>query len=263
VVRFLANGVLDGSFGTGGLSSLDMLGPATVTGMVLLPDGRVVVGGSALGPVGYFHFALARLLSDGAPDPSFGVGGRVFTEIGLSSDCYGLARDPNGRIVAVGGAYTGTSSVNAVTRYLEDGTLDPAFGTGGVATPDLGNALVSDVAVDAGGRVLLAGAPDFVLARLLPNGQPDPLIGPHGWTIAGMGSQYPIVAQPEAIAVAADGGILIAGIVDSQAGGSFILFGLVRYAPNATPIPILSDAGWVLLASLLGLSGLLAIRRSA
>jgi uncharacterized delta-60 repeat protein len=174
-----------------------------------------------------------------------------------------LARDPNGRIVAVGGAYTGTSSVNAVTRYLEDGTLDPAFGTGGVATPDLGNALVSDVAVDAGGRVLLAGAPDFVLARLLPNGQPDSLIGPNGWTIAGMGSQYPIVAQPEAIGVAPDGGILIAGIVDIQAAGSFIEFGLVRYAPNATPIPVLSSAGWVLLASLLGLSGLLAIRRSA
>ena len=263
VVRFLANGVLDGSFGTGGLSSIDMLHPATVTGMVLLPDGRMVVGGSAFGPGGYFHFALARLLSDGALDPSFGVGGRVSTEIGLSSDCYGLARDPHGRIVAVGEAYTGTSSVNAVARYLEDGALDPAFGTGGVATPDLGNALVRDVAVDAGGRVLLAGAPDFVLARLLPNGQPDSLIGPHGWTIAGMGSQYPIVAQPEAIAVAPDGGILIAGIVDIQAGGSIVEFGLVRYAPNATPIPALSSAGWVLLASLLGLSGLLAIRRSA
>ena len=264
VLRFLANGSLDGSFGTGGLSSLDMLDPATVTGMVLLPDGRTVVGGSALGPAGYFHFALARLLPDGAPDPSFGVGGRVFTEIGLTSECYGLARDPSGRIVAVGPAsFTGTSSVNAVARYLEDGTLDPAFGTGGVATPDLGHALIRDVAVDAGGRILLAGAPDFVLARLLPSGQSDPLIGPNGWTIAGMGSQYPIVAQPESIVVAADGGILIAGIVEIQAAGSFVEFGLVRYAPNATPIPVLSSAGWVLLGSLLGLSGLLAIRRSA
>ena len=70
---------LDPNFGIGGIVTTDFSGGGDgATSLVLQPDGKIVVGGTATvagGPV----FAVARYNADGSLDSGFGMGGRVTT----------------------------------------------------------------------------------------------------------------------------------------------------------------------------------------
>src|SRR5689334_21357817 len=74
----------------------------------------------------------------GMLDPSFGTGGlAIVPGDPLTPEYYvGVAVRSDGRIVVVGegSPFTGSAKV-MVARYLHDGTLDPTFGTGGIAAP--------------------------------------------------------------------------------------------------------------------------------
>src|SRR4029453_11179780 len=66
---------LDPTYGTGGKASTAFGGDRS--SMALQPDGRVVMAGGT-----FTAFVLVRLLPDGQPDPDFGVGGQVVTDVG-------------------------------------------------------------------------------------------------------------------------------------------------------------------------------------
>src|SRR5262245_10039015 len=74
--RTLPSGGLDPGFGTGGKQTVafDLGGSNrdTATGVVLQPDGKLVLAGTADNR----DFAVARLNPDGTPDPTFGPGGK-------------------------------------------------------------------------------------------------------------------------------------------------------------------------------------------
>jgi uncharacterized delta-60 repeat protein len=82
--RLLPDGSPDGSFGTGGRVYLNA-GPGDsdddVQGLVIQPNGKILVGGSAAPTAFRFDsdFMVARLLPDGAMDASFGQGGIAVT----------------------------------------------------------------------------------------------------------------------------------------------------------------------------------------
>ena len=89
-------------------------------------------------------FLVARLLSNGRPDPLFGQEGYQFVDFKNGVDAaHALALDPTGRIVVagdgrIGGAGpTGTgywpAGFIALTRLLPDGRLDQRFGRKGKA----------------------------------------------------------------------------------------------------------------------------------
>ena len=90
-------------------------------------NGKIVVAGTA----DYFgrnsRFALARLTSDGSLDPTFGGDGTVMTDVTPSYDALnGMALQPNGKIVVVGGVSAGPDNGKiGVLRYRSDGSLDP------------------------------------------------------------------------------------------------------------------------------------------
>jgi hypothetical protein len=67
---------LDPTYGTGGKASTTAFG-GDRSSMALQPDGRVVMAGGT-----FTAFVLVRLLPDGQPDPDFGVGGQVVTDVG-------------------------------------------------------------------------------------------------------------------------------------------------------------------------------------
>jgi uncharacterized delta-60 repeat protein len=128
VVRLLPDGSLDRSFGEGGLVTLGF-GRTRNSGalqMAVQSNGDIVLGG-------YAHAApaLARLLPDGAPDPSFGHNGRVGAPRGLRGQVTAIATRPDGRILVAGtGWRTGSSGPeDLLLRYGLDGTLDRSFGT--------------------------------------------------------------------------------------------------------------------------------------
>lgn len=184
LARYLPDGRLDPGFGDGkngtvrtGRGLLNALGLATDAG------GRLLVAGQAGTSGGPFDFGAARYSADGVLDPSFGNGGVVTTDLGATGEWpAGIAAGPGGTVV-VGGA---SGSSFALVRYRADGTLDPAFGAGGVAQagPDLGGAHAMTALAD--GRVVLVGervAGDFrevALARYRANGALDPAFGQGG-----------------------------------------------------------------------------------
>ncbi|MCX8098274.1 MAG: delta-60 repeat domain-containing protein, partial [Casimicrobiaceae bacterium] len=77
LARINPNGTLDASFGVGGFdlysvgTSLD-----TARTLTILPDGRILVGGSCT-VGGSWSFCFIRLLTDGSFDATFGTSGKV------------------------------------------------------------------------------------------------------------------------------------------------------------------------------------------
>ncbi|MFD0508614.1 hypothetical protein ACFQ0G_49030 [Streptomyces chiangmaiensis] len=117
LARYNTDGSLDGGFGGGdGKVTSDSGQFERAYDMALQPDGRIVAVGGVAG-----DFGLARYNSDGSPDVTFGVGGRVTTDIETFFDeAHGVVLQPDGKIVVAGNG----SDNHAVARY-QDGTGTP------------------------------------------------------------------------------------------------------------------------------------------
>lgn len=104
LARFFRTGLLDDQFGQKGRVTTTFDQGQAVANVVKLESAvseRLVAAGGS----GLRHFALARYLNDGSLDPSFGVGGKVITDIageGAVAEVRHIAFDSHGRIVAVG-----------------------------------------------------------------------------------------------------------------------------------------------------------------
>jgi uncharacterized delta-60 repeat protein len=186
LVRYLTDGGLDPSFGTGGVVRTDV-GPGLefIYAMASQPDGKIVV----TGPVQAGDFAVARYAADGDLDPTFGAGGIVLTDVAGATDSpSAVVVQPDGRIVVAGLAAgaSGDDEDFALARYLADGTLDPSFGTGGKVTTDTtdGSDGANALALQPDGRILAAGS-RFNVVRYLGDGGAAPTIALAGGACAG------------------------------------------------------------------------------
>ena len=148
----------------------------------MLPLGLVLL---VLGPAG--------AAADGGPVRSFGTGGAASFAPARFSSGAGVAMDAQGRIL-VGATLDDGSLLRtraAVLRLLPDGSLDPSFGSGGVATIAPPAPYVTSraeaIALDAQGRIVVAGEVDDdvpAVARLLADGTLDPAFASAGLLIA-------------------------------------------------------------------------------
>ena len=174
LARYNSNGTLDTTFGTGGKVTTDFSGNHDwANGLAIQSDGKILTAGVAYDATGNWDFALARYNSDGTLDATFGLDGKVTTELGGRFDeAYALALQPDGKIVAAGVARRDF----AFARYNPDGTLDASFGIGGTVTIDFSGSsdVASAIAIQSDGRIVAAGTTnldvgreigDFALAR--------------------------------------------------------------------------------------------------
>jgi uncharacterized delta-60 repeat protein len=229
LARYLPSGAPDTSFGAGGHVVFDVTdgGSERATSVVLLPDGRILVGGSASAGTAY-DWVLARFLPDGSPDPSFGTGGRVRLDLGADggNELHDLVLLADGKVVAAGSVNQGAAAggVNfAAVRLDAAGGLDATFGTGGVAAVDFagGDDRAYGVGVQRTGKIVLGGTSgvggntQFALARFTPDGQLD--AGPAGTPFATGKSNTPLPGYPGSsaltMAMQADDKIVLAGWV--------------------------------------------------
>ncbi|HEY3139534.1 MAG TPA: hypothetical protein VGJ86_00295 [Acidimicrobiales bacterium] len=155
-------GSLDTNFGDGGKVITDFGLQSAAGAMAAQADGRLVAGGSAV--VDFARrddFALARYRRNGRLDRSFGEGGKVTTDFGAGSDFVtAVAVQPDGKVVAAGGAATGPEANDfALARYNRDGTLDVGFGDGGTVTTDFAGGFdrVHALIVQPDGKLVAAG----------------------------------------------------------------------------------------------------------
>jgi uncharacterized delta-60 repeat protein len=256
LARFNIDGSLDATFGSGGLVLTDIRGGLDeATAVLIQPDGKIVAGGLANDPAtNAFQFGLARYGSDGALDPTFGAGGKVATPLrGADDELVALALQGDGKIVAAGVSLDPSSGhyAFAVARFGSDGTLDPAFGTGGFVTTTVFGAddEALAVAIQADQKIVVAGrvvdtVPKFGLARYDSDGTLDAGFGTGGIVVT---SFFGSDDEAFAVAVQADQKIVAGGFATDAAPK----FALARYDTNGALDGSFGAAGLVA-ASLLG-----------
>jgi uncharacterized delta-60 repeat protein len=213
-----------------------------------LPDGGLVVAGTALPSAGGTTALLLRFRPDGHLDPAFGSGGRVWTDQASSAHpileaprdiavgnlaVYALALQPDGRIVSGGQAERAAGTGFALLRHLPDGRLDRQFGSGGLVLTDRGitaSASLSAIVLLADGRIVAAGnsGDRAVLARYLPDGRPDSSFGREGSLVVGAG-----LISAWALAVDDDGRLVVAG-QGGVVGGPYDV-AVARFLPDGSP----------------------------
>ncbi|SCG54752.1 NHL repeat-containing protein [Micromonospora inositola] len=242
---------LDTSFGTNGILTapdytLDYGRAVTVDA-----QGRYLVAGE-----GGRSLAVMRLLPSGGLDTSFGSGSGFVTvrhDDVYGSEAWAVTQLADGRIAVAGRAYWAVSPTSwgdiAVAVLNPDGSRDTGFGGGdGVTYLDLGehNDVARSIDVDAQGRIVVAGetagfggASNAVLARLLPDGSPDPTFGTDGFAVQSLGGSY---ETGYGVDVLADGRILAVGSWQAD----FMRPWLGRFLGDGTPDPSFGQAGLVL-----------------
>jgi uncharacterized delta-60 repeat protein len=174
VVRLQASGALDTSFGAQGVAILSVStwngDDSHVRSIQTLTDGRIALGVSCR-PTGLSaqRFCAARLQSNGALDPSFGLGGvvTVMAEVsqGESQWLRAAATDGAGRWVMAGhcsGSPLPDTSFCAV-RLQPNGARDLSFGTNGAyvytssSQPVFSLSSVDTAILNADGAMVLGG----------------------------------------------------------------------------------------------------------
>ena len=220
LVRYGRDGGLDSTFGNGG-KVVTPVGADDDAALALAvqADGRIVVAGSTAQAATGQDFLVLRYLADGTLDPSFGADGKVVTSFGSDTDrAMAVAIQPDGKIVVGGETQSGASTSGidfALARYLPDGTLDGAFGSGGkVVTPIASHAGTDSIyalalpVVDGEQRILAVGGEgNFQAARYRADGQLDSGFGTGGKVTnlfnANIGSARSVVLLPGGQAVLA------------------------------------------------------------
>ena len=230
LARLTSSGSLDYSFGSGSGSVTTTLGSSSAyaNSLVIQPDGKPVLAGYASS--GGTVFALTRYTKSGALDTTFGTGGKVLTNVaGNSAIATSLAIQSDGKLVAAG--YASSTSAGhyqfAAVRYTSSGTLDSSFGSGtgkAITAIGSGDAIGSDVAIDANGGIIVGGYSSagsyrqLTLNRYDASGNQDYSFGPVTTTVGNAS------AAVQGLAIQSDGKIVVAGY-----GNSPTTFVVARY----------------------------------
>jgi uncharacterized delta-60 repeat protein len=219
MIRYDSLGNLDSDFGTNGIVTT-MVNPVfcQFTSIGLLPDGRIVAGGSTINGnyLNHISFLLVRYMHDGSLDPTFGDQGIDLSgTLGETSFSFGLNICTDGKII-LAGRQADASGGFAAAKYNPDGGLDQTFGNQGSVTTSLGNPLQDlcrAITVQPDGKILLtgvsypvSGSPLLGLIRYTANGILDSLFGTNGITTTDMGND---LNYGTGITLQPDGNILV------------------------------------------------------
>jgi uncharacterized delta-60 repeat protein len=176
--RFTATGQLDGGYGSGGFTRLDVPGQQlSASSTVQQADGKLLVGGT-----GNTQAFIAQFGANGGLDPAYGLTtGFLSREWGLDDALNSLSLLASGAVLASG---TGTDGF-VMGSYTSAGNNNTIFNPGPTTTKtvqltdDPESSLASAVLPD--GRFVLAGRASttgldfrYAVARFLPDGTFDP-----------------------------------------------------------------------------------------
>jgi uncharacterized delta-60 repeat protein len=195
------------------------------------------------------------LASAGDLDQTFGTQGKVTTQFnGADASIVSVVTQSDGKIIVAGNQSSSNTNILTVVRYNSNGTLDTAFGNGGIASNVLfGNPgfmyFVSDMALQPDGKIVVVGArlvmaiqvtTDLYVARFNSNGTLDSTFGTGGEyrLMLPINESYdPFVdtytnASADRVVIQSDGKILVGGVLDCGSGDD--RFMAVRFQPDGT-----------------------------
>lgn len=152
IIRLNSDGALDSTFsGVGAGPS----GNSLVDNIVILPTGKILIGGSFSAYNNITAVKIARLNADGSLDATFvsspGVGNS-------SASINKMEYDAANQKIYVGGSFTSINgtTVNRIARLNSDGTVDTSFIIGSGTSQGFNNT-VSEIVLLSTGKLLVGG----------------------------------------------------------------------------------------------------------
>jgi uncharacterized delta-60 repeat protein len=249
VVRYNSLGILDSTFGEGGIVRTRIGVYADASSVAIQSDGKIVAAGRTHNSdYNNEDFAVVRYNPDGSLDPTFGGDGVVRTSIGSQDAAYSAVIQADGKIVAAGFTRivctpSGCDNDFALVRYNADGSLDTGFGNGGVALTGTarGVGLAYSLAIQTDGKLVAAGSTESsngrrVLVRYNANGTLDGTFGSGGKVLTQVGSG---TCYATSVSIRSDGKIAATGYayVDEWTSG------ITVYNPDGSLDTSFSDDG--------------------
>ncbi|MBU0486550.1 MAG: T9SS type A sorting domain-containing protein [Bacteroidetes bacterium] len=163
IVRYNTDGSIDSTFGTTGVIFIDYNGDLDRSySSVIQEDDKIIVAGTSAS-----DFAMVRLNSDGTPDNTFGISGKVTVSITDNDTIYHTdfegvwaSLQSDGKILLTSGVHHDPGVYGFVlARFNTDGTLDNTFGTNGIAITPIGTGgdYGKSIAIQADGYIVVAG----------------------------------------------------------------------------------------------------------
>jgi uncharacterized delta-60 repeat protein len=170
LARYLPDGSLDPSFGTGGIVTTAVASADNFDSHVagaIDENGKIITAADADTGGFVFDLALLRYNPDGSLDASFGTGGKVTMNVGPGNTddlLQDLVLQENGKILVGGGVAVTAVEVDGdflVARYNPDGSPDQSFGTGGIVrtstAPGTADDEIFEIALQSDGKLVAAG----------------------------------------------------------------------------------------------------------
>jgi len=254
LLLFLANsayaqqpGDLDVSFGIDGFTTIDVAGQGLfdqVSRIELQPDGKVIFCGRMRNVSGTESDVLiGRVTSAGVPDMDFGDQGTVVIDLGGDSESSaGLTIEADGGILVFGTSDQSGVSQHVLLRFIEDGSLDIAFGDNGTIfnSPTASGSTLTAFATDTEGNHLVTGSGggDLLLVKHLPSGYPDNSFGTSGTVLHDLAAVHETAMR---CLIQPDGRIVLAGSQLQSSENTLI----ARLLPDGTLDQSFNGSGWL------------------
>lgn len=243
LARYNRDGSLDSTFGDNGKTTTDFSNLYDEAfDVIIQPDGKIVAAGTH--NVG---LSVVRYNSDGSLDNSFGSGGKVTANFGVSTSGQAAALQPDGKIIVVGRVFTfdflpATNNFFSA-RFNPDGSIDASFGAGGKVITDFfsgSDDIATAVCLQPDGKIIAAGhtvsfavgvtvGEEFAVVRYNGDGSLDTSFGSGGKVVTDVAVSLDFA---HGAAIQDDGKIILAGAARFFVGG--LDFGIVRYNPNGS-----------------------------
>jgi uncharacterized delta-60 repeat protein len=178
LVRFLPNGSVDTSFGSGGVAQTIFANFNFPHSISIQSDGTIIVTGIATNDEIHFEFVAARFDNNGGLDATFGAGGQATAPVaGLLGESVSLIQ-PDGKILIAGSALINPRrpTLLAMARFNSDGSLDSTFGMNGSVEQTSVVTFCSSLGLDSAGDIfVVAGS---AIAEFNPSGGPASHVTP-------------------------------------------------------------------------------------
>ncbi|MBV5330793.1 MAG: hypothetical protein JZU65_24695, partial [Chlorobium sp.] len=245
LVRYNTDGSLDTTFDGDGMVTTDLGDMAYANSVLVQSDGKIVViGDMVTDESGGSDIVMVRYDTDGSLDMSFGIGGKVVTDIGYGDFARSAVMQDDGRIVVTGRQYSSGGESGSedvmVLRYNTDGDLDTTFSLDGISIADFGEAEhPRSVTLQTDGKIIVTGysAPpgssgdsDVMVLRYNTDGDLDTTFSDDGVVKTKVWDE----SSGNDVVVQSDGMILVAGSTENSGDDEAHDFLLIRYNADGT-----------------------------
>ncbi len=249
VMRLNTDGSIDSTFNDDGRLAINYGWTEEAHTIIQQPDGKIILTGHTDYDLptntiesNKLNIFVARLLSNGYPDSSFGTNGFYTLDVNHASSDFSknMLLLEDGKIICSGATSTNANQNALMVRLTPDGKLDSTFGINGIAQNIFGfQSMYWRMARQADGKIIVVGQTifsslnyDFLVQRFNADGSIDSTFGTNGSFTTQLGQK---AEKFEDVAIQSDGKIVCAGYSanneSNKATGDAVV---MRLNPNGT-----------------------------